>query len=369
MQETQKTYSEIALSKVLLQEVKHKASLFEQKYQHKPAFMEVCGSHTMALAKTGIKQALVNDVDLISGPGCPVCVTDQSSIEAMITLSEMKDVIICTFGDMMRVPGSKRTLMEAKTFGSDVRVLYSPVDAIQIAIDNPDKKVIFLGIGFETTIPILALIVKIAEEKGVDNFFLWLSTKMVEPILRKLLDDQDVHLDGFLLPGHVSIVTGVDDYNYLVNEYNMSGVISGFEPLEILGGLIKLLDSLLEERYEIINDHPKVVRKEGNTVTRSIMNHYLEKCDEAWRGMGVIPQSGMDLKTEFDKYNAKKQFMVSIPSPRKTKCRCGEVIRGLISPQQCALFGKACVPTNPIGPCMVSSEGSCAAAFQYLRED
>lgn len=268
----------------------------------------------------------------------------------------------------MRVPGSNQTLMSAKTSGKDIRILYSPTDAIKIAEENPDKEVIFLGVGFETTIPILSLLVSEAHTKGLGNFSIWMATKLVEPILRHLLELGEIQLDGFLLPGHVSIVLGEDSYRYLADEYNISGVISGFEPAELLSGVYRLIDLALANEAKIVNDHQSIVTKSGNLVARQLMDKFLTECDEAWRGIGIIPASGLDLKQEFEKYDAKKRFKVETGEPRKTKCRCGEVIRGLISPNECSLFGKACHPMNPIGPCMVSTEGSCAAYYQYMRE-
>jgi hydrogenase expression/formation protein HypD len=356
------------ICKPLVESVIEKAIEFQLKFGRKPAFMEVCGSHTMALAATGVKQSLKEYVNLISGPGCPVCVTDQRSIDAMIALAEGENRVICTFGDMMRVPGSNKTLMDSKISGKDIRVLYSPVDAVKVAEENPDKEVIFLGIGFETTIPILALMVGEAQKRAVKNFSIWMATKLVEPVLRYLLESGDVHLDGFLLPGHVSIVLGEKSYHYLVDEYQISGVITGFETAELLSGIYKLIDLGLQDRVSIENNHPSVVSKTGNLVIQGWMKKYLIECDEAWRGIGVIAKSGLDLKPSYDQYNAKKRFTVEVGEPKKTKCRCGEVIRGLISPNECPLFAKACKPMNPIGPCMVSAEGSCAAYYQYLRE-
>jgi hydrogenase expression/formation protein HypD len=356
------------ICKPLVEAVIEKAKEFQIKFGRKPAFMEVCGSHTMSLARTGVKQCLKDDVNLISGPGCPVCVTDQKSIDSMIALAESDNRIICTFGDMMRVPGSNKTLQDSKVLGKDIRVLYSPVDAVKIAEDNPNKDVIFLGVGFETTIPILTLMVGEAEKRGINNFSIWMTTKLVEPALRYLLNAGEVNLDGFLLPGHVSIVIGEEAYRYLVDEYNISGVITGFETAELLSGIYKSIELALSGKAEIVNNHPAIVSKTGNKVIHQWFEKYLTECDEAWRGIGVIANSGLDLKPEYDQYNAKKRFTVNVGEPRKTKCRCGEVIRGIISPNECSLFGKACHPMNPIGPCMVSTEGSCAAYFQYMRE-
>lgn len=368
MLEILKQSSNPEICRPLAEAVIEKAKQFQKKFGRKPAFMEVCGSHTMSLARTGVKQILKDEINLISGPGCPVCVTDQRSIDAMIALAEGENRIICTFGDMMRVPGSNKTLLDSKIAGKDIRVLYAPVEAVKVAEENPDKEVIFLGIGFETTIPILTLMVGEAEKRGINNFSIWMTTKLVEPVLRFLLDSGEVQLDGFLLPGHVSIVLGEDSYQYLVDEYHISGVITGFETAELLSGIYKLIDLAVTERVEIENNHPSVVSKTGNQVIRQWIDKYLTVCDEAWRGIGIIPDSGLDLKPEYDRYNAKKRFTVEVGEPRKTKCRCGEVIRGLISPKECPLFGKACHPMNPVGPCMVSAEGSCAAYYQYMRE-
>lgn len=368
MHEILKQSNNPEICRPLVKAVIEKAKQFQQEFGRKPAFMEVCGSHTMALARTGVKQCLKDDVLLISGPGCPVCVTDQRSIDAMIALAEGENRIICTFGDMMRVPGSYKTLLDSKSAGKDIRVLYSPVDAVKVAAENPDKEVIFLGVGFETTIPIMTLMVGEAEKQDVNNFSIWMTTKLVEPVLRYLLESGDVNLDGFLLPGHVSIVLGENSYQYLVNEYHISGVIAGFETAELLSSIYSLIDLALKGKIAIENNHQAVVTKTGNQVIHQWLKKYLTRCDEAWRGIGVIPNSGLDLKPQYDQYNAKKRFTVKVGQPRKTKCRCGEVIRGLISPNDCPLFGKACHPMNPVGPCMVSAEGSCAAYYQYMRE-
>ncbi|QBP41662.1 hydrogenase formation protein HypD [Paenisporosarcina antarctica] len=362
-------FSDPTIARHSLEAVIKLAERFKEKEGRIPIFMEVCGSHTMAFAKTGIKARLKDHIGLIAGPGCPVCVTDQKSIDAMIQLSEEPNRILCTFGDMMRVPGSKFTLMKAKTEGKDIRVVYSPLESVIIAQENPDKEVIFLGIGFETTIPILALAVREAERKELKNFTIWMTTKLVEPVLRVLLDSGEVKLDGFILPGHVSIVLGKQSYNFLAEEYEISGVITGFEPVQLLSSMYKLLELLLEKKVDIINDYTYVVKNEGNLVAQNFLKQYLEPYDEEWRGMSTIPNSGLVLKAKYAQFDAKKKFKVVIEEPRKTKCRCGEIIRGLITPEQCILFDKACSPTNPIGPCMVSTEGTCAAHYQYMREE
>ncbi len=360
--------SDAKLSLELLNKVKEVSTRFHEKFGRNPILMEVCGSHTQAFAKSGVKSAIKDYVQLISGPGCPVCVTDQTSIDAMIALSNKENVIICTFGDMMRVPGSTNTLMEAKSHGKDIRIVYSPIDAVAIAKENPDKEVVFLGIGFETTIPLLGASVKAATAQDVSNYSIWMNTKLLEPILRYLLELGEVQLDAFVLPGHVSIVTGADFYQFLKDEYSISGIISGFESVELLGGLYRIIELALEQKAEIVNDYPFVVTQEGNLVAQSLMAEYFEVVDEPWRGMGVLPMSGMDFKPVYDRYNAKKKFEVVIPEAKKTKCKCGEIIRGVIEPPDCPLYGKACKPINPIGPCMVSSEGSCAAYYNFMRE-
>lgn len=267
----------------------------------------------------------------------------------------------------MRVPGSKRSLMEAKAEGCDIRPVYSPNDALKVAANHPDKQVIFLGIGFETTIPVLAAALQAAEEQKLTNFSMWMTTKLVEPVLRALLESKEVRLDGFILPGHVSIVLGRKGYRYLTEEYGMPGVISGFEPVQVLAGIYRLLELVLAGKAEIVNEYSGVVTEEGNIKAQQLMDKYLEPVDEAWRGIGVIPKSGLDIRPEYSHLNAKHRFSVKVGEPRKTKCRCGEIIRGVATPPECPLFGKACTPAHPIGPCMVSSEGSCAAHYHYME--
>lgn len=361
-------FSDPVLTRESVEAVIDLAKRFKEEKGRIPVFMEVCGSHTMALAKTGIKARLKDYVQLIAGPGCPVCVTDQKSIDAMVQLSEEPNTILCTFGDMMRVPGSKSTLMKAKTEGKDIRVVYSPLDSVHIAEENPDKEVIFLGIGFETTIPILALTVREAARKDLNNYSIWMATKLVEPVLRALLSSEEVKLDGFLLPGHVSVVLGKQSYHYLADEFTISGVITGFESVELLSGIYKLLVLQLEKRVKIINDYTYVVSDTGNVVAQSLLEEYLEAHDEVWRGMGTISNSGLVLKEQYAQFDAKKKFNILVGEPRVTKCRCGEIVQGLITPEECVLFNKGCTPTHPIGPCMVSTEGTCAAHYQFMRE-
>lgn len=364
-----KKLSDPSSAQKLLDEVIHLAMRFRQEKGRIPVFMEVCGSHTMAFAKSGIKTKLQDYVRLIAGPGCPVCVTDQKSIDAIIQLTEQPNRIICTFGDMMRVPGSKTSLLNAKTEGYEIRVIYSPLDTIKIAEQHPNQEVILLGIGFETTIPSLALAIREAKKKQLTNYSIWMTTKLVAPVLRTLLDSGEIKLDGLLLPGHVSIVIGKQSYDFLVKEYGISGVIAGFEPVELLISIYKLLQLLLEEKVEILNEYPYVVKEKGNLVAQELIEHYLDYHDESWRGIGVIPQSGYTIKDAYSAFDARRKYQLQVEPPRKTTCRCGEIIRGLITPEECTLFHKACTPTNPIGPCMVSTEGTCAAHYHYMREE
>lgn len=358
-----------SIARSLAAKVNDLADRYKEKTGTTPAFMEVCGSHTMALARTGIKLILQGHVRLISGPGCPVCVTDQKQIDAMIEVAESDERIVCTFGDMMRVPGSKRSLLSAKTEGRDVRIVYSPLDAVRIAEENPDREVVFLGVGFETTVPVLAAAIRMADLKHVGNFSMWATTKLVQPVLRTLLSVKKVRINGFLLPGHVSIVLGEQAYCFLVDEFRMPGVISGFEPVEMLSAIYKLLEMTLEDRPAIVNNYKSVVRPEGNQTAQKMMYEYFEPCDEAWRGIGVIPQSGLSIREKYSRFDARKKFNIKVGEPKKTLCRCGDMICGLASPEECILFGKACTPLHPIGPCMVSTEGSCAAHYAYLRKE
>ncbi|RYL93609.1 hydrogenase formation protein HypD [Sporolactobacillus sp. Y61] len=357
------------VAKELAEKVNRLADRCREKTGELPAFMEVCGSHTMALARTGVKLILKGHVRMISGPGCPVCVTDQKQIDAMIELAESEERIVCTFGDMMRVPGSKRSLLSAKTEGRDVRIVYSPLDAVRIAEENPDKEVVFLGVGFETTVPVLAAALQLANEKQVANFSMWTQAKLVQPVLRTLLSVKKVKINGFLLPGHVSIVLGAKAYQFLVDDYRMPGVISGFEPVEMLSAIYQLLQMTLEGRPAILNNYKSVVRTDGNEAARNMMFRYFEPADAAWRGMGIIPQSGLAIRREYSRFDAKKKFHIHVGQPKKTRCRCGDMICGLAAPDECILFGKACTPLHPVGPCMVSTEGSCAAHYAYLREE
>jgi hydrogenase expression/formation protein HypD len=369
MRDNRNSLHDPGLNRALLERVRRMAQLFREQYGRKPVFMEVCGSHTMALARSGLKLSLKDTVTLISGPGCPVCVTDQSAIDSMIELAEGEGRILCTFGDMMRVPGSRGTLQEAKARGRDIRVVYSPMDAVDLAIRNPDREVIFLGIGFETTIPVLGAALLEAERLKLPHFSMWLSGKQVEPILRHLLALREVALDGFLLPGHVAVITGSAHFAFLPEEFGLPGVISGFEPLELVRGIHRLLELALAQRNEIVNDYPSAVTVMGNVTAQRITDKLFRPAPEVWRGIGTIPDSGLAIRSEYAHLDARVKYRITPEPPKPTGCRCGEVIRGVLQPSGCPMFGIVCTPFHPVGPCMVSGEGTCAAEYHYMRED
>ena len=330
--------------------------------------MEVCGTHTMSIAKAGIKQLLPSNVRLISGPGCPVCVTDQAELDAVLELSERPDVIIAGYGDMIRVPGSRRgdSLAYRMSKGARVEIVFSPVDAIEIAKNNPDKEVVFLGIGFETTAPGTAMAIRLAKEQNVRNFSVLCMLKRVEPVLRTLAADPEFNVQGLLCPGHVASIIGAEGFRFLSDELHIPAVISGFEPEDIIKSCAMLLLQIREGRSELENQYRRAVTDEGNTLALDIMNGILVPSDASFRGMGSIALGGFAIRDEYSSFDAKKKFSLvyeDVPAP--AGCICGRVIQGKADPQDCPLFGKVCTPSDPVGPCMVSSEGSCAAMYKY----
>jgi len=330
--------------------------------------MEVCGTHTMAIAKAGIRSLLPPDVELISGPGCPVCVTDQSEIDAILRLSEERNVILATYGDMVRVPGSAAgdSLAARSAKGARVRVVYSPIDALGIARENPDAEIVFLGVGFETTAPGTAAFVKAAKESGLPNVSCLSLLKTCEPVLRALIAEPDFRVDGFLLPGHVSTILGEDGFRFLPEEFGIPAVIGGFEPEDIIVALTRLIRQIRNGEAKIENEYRRAVRPEGNPLARRMIEAVFEPEDSLWRGIGRIPKSGLAIRKEYETIDAKKRFgLVIRETPEPAGCRCGSVIRGAVSPERCPLFGRICTPEEPVGPCMVSSEGACAAAYKY----
>lgn len=330
--------------------------------------MEVCGTHTVAIFRAGLRQILPAEVALISGPGCPVCVTPDSYIDAALCYGAMPDVILTTFGDMLKVPGSAGSLSEAAARGADVRVVYSPLDSLPIAAENPEKTVIFLAVGFETTAPAIAATVMAAKERGLKNFFLLSAPKLVPPAMKLLLDDPATKVDGFLLPGHVAVVTGTEAFSFLPTDYGRPGVVAGFLPLELLRAIYRLVKMTAAGTPRIENAYGRVVRPEGNPAARRVMDAVYEAADADWRGLGRIPLSGLRLRDAWRSFDIMAVRPVQTASAAKASaCRCGEVLKGQATPRDCRLFGTACVPEHAAGPCMVSVEGVCAAWYKYGR--
>ena len=328
--------------------------------------MEVCGTHTVAIFRAGIRQILPEQVDLVSGPGCPVCVTPDDYMDMAIAYAKQPDVIITTFGDMLKVPGSVSSLGEAKAGGADIRIVYSPLESLAVAVDNPQKKVIFLAVGFETTAPTAAATVLSAAEQNLKNFFVLSAHKLVPPALKTLLADPAVKVDGFILPGHVCAITGEDPFQFLPKEYRMSAVIGGFEPLDILQTVYMLARQIHDGKPAVENEYGRVVKQNGNPVARQMLTKVYEPADAVWRGIGLISDSGLRVNERYRGFDAQVALPIKVETTvRQTACRCGEVLRGLIKPTECRLFGKVCLPQHPVGACMVSVEGSCAAWYKY----
>lgn len=329
--------------------------------------MEVCGTHTMAISKFGIRNILSNNINLISGPGCPVCVTPDMYIDYVYELSLNTDFIIATYGDMIRVPGSKPiyNLENAKAKGANVKMVYSSMDALNLCSENPDKKIVFLGIGFETTAPATAIVLKEARKRKLTNFYVLSLHKKVEPVMRALLEDKSLKLDGFLCPGHVAVIIGEQGFKFL-EEYNCAASIAGFEMNEVIDGIYDIIKSIENRDYTIKNAYSRLVRKNGNITAAQIISETFDVKDDYWRGIGLIPNSGFKLKKEYEEYDIENLFPIKIPYEiKKNGCMCGEVLKGKIKPTECGLFGKVCSPDNPVGPCMVSGEGSCSAYYKY----
>jgi hydrogenase expression/formation protein HypD len=328
--------------------------------------MEVCGTHTIAIFRSGIKSLLADTVELISGPGCPVCVTPTAEIDRAIALAQREGTILATFGDLMRVPGSSSSLQQERATGGDVRVIVSPLDAVKIAEENPDKIVCFFAVGFETTSPAIAAAVKEARRQGLTNFYLLSSQRLIPPAIRALLAGGLSQIDGFILPGHVSVIIGESPYRFICEEFGIPGVITGFDPLDILEGVYLLLKQKKEGRAVIEIQYQRAVTPQGNARARAIMEEVFVPSDAKWRGLGQISQSGLMVRDQFRAMDAVSAF--ALPYEDKGEppgCLCGEVLQALIRPPQCPLFGTRCTPEEPIGACMVSTEGTCAAYYKY----
>jgi hydrogenase expression/formation protein HypD len=329
--------------------------------------MEVCGSHTMAIARYGIRDLLPPNVKLLSGPGCPVCVTAPGYVDAAIDLAR-RGVTIASFGDMLHVPGSSSSLAECRSEGARVEICYSPRAALELAGADPNREVVFLAVGFETTIAPVASLVELAIRRGIENLSLLTSFKLVPPALSAVLSDPALRIDAFLCPAHVSAIIGPRSYEPFAREHGKPCVIAGFEPLDILFGLCGILTQMAEGRAEVENLYARVVRSNGNPLARAVIDRFLRPAAAHWRGIGLLPDSGLVLRDEFARYDAEKRFDVVVgPGNEHPACMCGDVIKGKRTPTECPLFAKRCTPLDPVGPCMVSAEGSCAAYFKYER--
>jgi hydrogenase expression/formation protein HypD len=332
--------------------------------------MEVCGTHTMTIHRYGLKSLLDEaGVEMISGPGCPVCITPNEFHEAAIKLVEEKsNFILTTFGDMTRVPTRKGSLQTAvPASGSMVKIVYSPEESFQIARSNPQKDVVFFGVGFETTIPSIAITASEAFEEGLNNYSVLSALWLIPPPLKAIVEAEDTAINGFLYPGHVSAIIGKKPYEFIAKKHRIPGAITGFEPSDILLGITSVLDQINEGKADVTNAYPRVVKPEGNLTAQSIMKEKLEVKDASWRGLGRIPQSSLKLKKKYSSCDAEVKYNLNIKAKKRDLpgCRCGEVLRGLISPPQCPLFAKECNPESPYGPCMVSFEGACLAYYKY----
>ncbi len=334
------------------------------------AIMEVCGGQTHSIIRHGIDQLLPDEIEMIHGPGCPVCVTPLEIIDKAMSIAAQPDVIFCSFGDMLRVPGSSQDLFRIKSEGGDVRVVYSPLDALNLARQNPDKQVVFFGIGFETTAPANAMTVYQAKRLGIENFSLLVSHVLVPPAIAAIMESPTCRVQAFLAAGHVCSVMGTADYPALTEKYQVPIVVTGFEPLDILEGIRKTVTQLEQGRHELENAYARAVPADGNPTARRMLEDVFEITDRAWRGIGMIPGSGWRLSDTYAQWDAEARFDVGgIHTDESAICRSGEVLQGLIKPHECAAFGKECTPRNPLGATMVSSEGACAAYYLYRRLD
>lgn len=332
------------------------------------AIMEVCGGQTHTIIRHGIDQLLPAEVELIHGPGCPVCVTPLETIDRAVAIASQPEVIFCSFGDMIRVPGSSSDLYRVKSAGGDVRVVYSPLDAVRMAAENPDRQVVFFGIGFETTAPANAMTVKVARQQGLVNFSVLVSHVLVPPAIRAIMESPTVRVQGFLAAGHVCTVMGTSEYEPLVDRYRVPIVVTGFEPLDVLEGIRRVVTQLEAGRAELDNAYQRAVQPVGNRAAQAVVQEVFATCDRSWRGIGVIPQSGWQLSADYAEFDAERRFDVrNIDTSESELCRSGEVLQGLIKPFECSAFGAECTPRSPLGAPMVSSEGACAAYYQFRR--
>jgi len=341
-------------------------SLRRRRFDRDARLMEICGTHTVAIFRSGLRQLLPARIQLISGPGCPVCVTANEDIDRSVWLAQQPGVTITTFGDLLRVPGSCSSLHVERSKGADVRIVYGSLDAVRIARENPDRQVVFVGIGFETTAPTVAAAVRTAAAQGLENFSVFSAHKLLPPAMRALLEAEDLKINGFICPGHVSTVIGACAYQEVVDNYRIPCVVTGFEPLDLLQGIGMLVEQIESGKAEVANQYRRAVSWEGNVAARRLIDEIFEPVDCTWRGLGVIPRSGLRIREQWREFDAGSRFsMPAIQVREHAGCRCGEVLRGVMTPPECGLFRKVCTPQDPKGPCMVSSEGTCGAYFRF----
>jgi len=328
--------------------------------------MEVCGTHTVSIFRSGIRSLLPDTISLLSGPGCPVCVTDQKEIDAFIALARFDDVILTTFGDLMRVPGTETSLQKEKAEGCDIRVVYSTMDAIELAVKYPEKKIVFLGVGFETTAPTIAAAIQTAKQMALKNFSVFSAHKTVPMALEALMSLENVRVDGFILPGHVSVIIGRDAYEPFFKRFQIPCAIAGFEPADILQAIDILVSQIETASPELTNAYGRAVTDKGNPTAERLLQDTFEITDVAWRGIGIIPKSGLKISPGLGAFDAERQFSIEIPESEDPKgCACGDILIGVKKPFECPLYKTLCTPMDPVGPCMVSSEGTCAAYYKY----
>ncbi|MEW5817831.1 MAG: hydrogenase formation protein HypD [Spirochaetota bacterium] len=358
------------LSKMILQKIIPLARKVTCRLGRPPVLMEVCGTHTTAIARLGLRSLLAGLCDLRSGPGCPVCVTAQEDLDQIIALAQSTNVIVATFGDLLRVPGTYSSLEIERAKKANVKIFYSPVDAVDFAAANPQQDVVFLGIGFETTAPAVAFSLALAKKRGLKNYTVFCLHKLVPPVLQSVLSDPELLIDGLILPGHVSAITGRAAFDFIAARYGIPAVITGFEPVDILEAVYILLKQLLAGRAQTVNGYPRLVKEEGNLKAKEILREYFIMTAVNWRGFGLISQSGLAIPEKYNFLDAATRFPVNVRclSPALKGCACGDVLKGKITPFQCPLFARSCSPLHPVGPCMVSAEGTCAAYYHYEQD-
>jgi len=356
-------YRDLNLVKPLVEELKCSVT--------KPLrVMEVCGSHTMAIFRNGLRSILPEGMELVSGPGCPVCVTSASHMDGFIAMADLPAVRVAIFGDLFRVPGTSGSLANASSRGAKVDIVYSPMDALELAKLHPDQLVVFLGVGFETTTPGIAATIMAAKVQNVKNFVVFSTQKTMPPPLIALLDDPELRIDGLLCPGHVSAIIGAGAYEPLAQKYGLACVVAGFETADLVKGLIMLAHQVASGDIKVENLYPRVVSWEGNARARKMVDEIFEPVDMEWRGLGVIPGSGLKIRDTYSDFDAEVRLDITLPPAKEAKgCMCGQILKGINTPKDCPLFAGRCTPAHPIGPCMVSSEGTCAAYFKYGQDN